>query len=244
MDKTPFIFSQELFQNFVNLLAELFNKKYDASKGEALANTTKSLEDNKVDKEEGKGLSTNDYTNEDKEKLDSLDAGAEKNVITGIYYKNSENLLPVENGYVTVPGVSEEDLPKTLPNPRTLYVYKDSNYNSNYGTSSPSLFYDGATIQSLTAHELFSSKIYSLLPENWNAKQYKITVSGLDINSLIFVSPRPDYMEEYAESGIKAVTYSKNQLNLSCDETPTTRIDIQVIFSSTTRDSDGTPTYL
>lgn len=28
--------------------------------------------DNKVDKEDGKGLSTNDYTNEDKEKLNSL----------------------------------------------------------------------------------------------------------------------------------------------------------------------------
>lgn len=34
----------------------------------------------KVDKEAGKGLSTNDYTNADKTKLDGIEAGAEKNV--------------------------------------------------------------------------------------------------------------------------------------------------------------------
>lgn len=35
---------------------------------------------NKVDKVEGKGLSTNDYTDEDKEKLSSIEEGAQKNV--------------------------------------------------------------------------------------------------------------------------------------------------------------------
>ena len=35
----------------------------------------------KVDKEEGKGLSENDFTDEDKDKLDSVEAGAQENVI-------------------------------------------------------------------------------------------------------------------------------------------------------------------
>ena len=38
----------------------------------------------KVDKVSGKGLSTNDYTTEDKTKLASIDAGAQANVITGV----------------------------------------------------------------------------------------------------------------------------------------------------------------
>lgn len=38
----------------------------------------------KVDKVTGKGLSTNDYTNADKQKLDGIAAGAQVNTITGV----------------------------------------------------------------------------------------------------------------------------------------------------------------
>lgn len=232
MDKTPFIFSQELFQNFVNLLAELFNKKYDASKGEALATAAKSLEDNKVDKEEGKGLSTNDYTDEDKEKLDSLDVGAEKNVITGIYYKNSKNLLPVdENGYVTVPGVSEEDLPKTLPNEYPINVYNDA------ATSAVS--YDGSEIQTLSAYSLFRKAVIKLDSNLWNSKTYIAPVENLHFDSIMFVSPSPHYMSVYAECGIKAEVIYTGQIHFSCLETPTKDIDVYLIYSSPPRDSDG-----
>lgn len=232
MDKTPFIFSQELFQNFVNLLAELFNKKYDASKGEALAITTKSLEDNKVDKEEGKGLSTNDYTDEDKEKLDSLDVGAEKNVITGIYYKNSENLLPVENGYVTVPGVSEDDLPTVLPNEYPINVYNDD--------ASAVVSYNGAEAQTLTAYSFFKAIVIKLLAARWNSKTYIAPIENLHIDSILFVSPSPNNMSAYAEYGIKAEVIYSGQLHFSCLETPEEDIFVYVVYSSPPRESDGT----
>lgn len=45
--------------------------------------------------EEGKGLSTNDYTNEEKEKLTNLPAGAEENVIVGITVNGTE-IVPTE----------------------------------------------------------------------------------------------------------------------------------------------------
>ena len=45
---------------------------------------------NKVDKIEGKGLSTNDYTNEEKEKLASISAGAQRNTIEHIFLNDNE----------------------------------------------------------------------------------------------------------------------------------------------------------
>lgn len=46
---------------------------------------------NKVDKEEGKRLSTNDFTNELKEKLNGIEANAQVNTITGVKGDNEEN---------------------------------------------------------------------------------------------------------------------------------------------------------
>lgn len=47
----------------------------------------------KVDKVEGKDLSTNDYTDEDKQKLDDIEDGAQENVIEHIFF-NDEEILP------------------------------------------------------------------------------------------------------------------------------------------------------
>lgn len=49
---------------------------------------------NKVDKEAGKGLSSNDFTNDEKTKLAGIAAGAEVNIISGITL-NGEPLVPV-----------------------------------------------------------------------------------------------------------------------------------------------------
>lgn len=47
--------------------------------------------DSKVDKEAGKGLSTNDYTTEDKEKLGGIEAGAQKNVAADSVFNPSSS---------------------------------------------------------------------------------------------------------------------------------------------------------
>lgn len=54
----------------------------------------------KVDKEEGKGLSSNDYTDEDKAKLDSLEPGGEANVIETV--KRNGTALPVTDKAVDI----------------------------------------------------------------------------------------------------------------------------------------------
>lgn len=52
----------------------------------------------KVDKEDNKGLSTNDYTNEDRTKLAGIDAGAQVNTIEHVYYNDSEVYPTTVNG--------------------------------------------------------------------------------------------------------------------------------------------------
>lgn len=61
---------------------------------------------NKVDKETGKGLSTNDYTTAEKTKLSGIEAGAEVNIIEGIEV-NGTLITPDGNRVVdiTVPTV-------------------------------------------------------------------------------------------------------------------------------------------
>ncbi len=56
---------------------------------------------NKVNVEAGKGLSTNDYTNEDKEKLQGIASGAQANVIEVVKINNEA--LPISGKAVNIP---------------------------------------------------------------------------------------------------------------------------------------------
>lgn len=66
------------------------------------------IDDTKVDKVDGKQLSTNDYTTEEKNKLASIESGANKTVVDDTLSSTSEN--PVQNKVVT----TEIDSIKTL----------------------------------------------------------------------------------------------------------------------------------
>lgn len=55
----------------------------------------------KVDKIPGKGLSSNDYTNEEKQKLEGIEAGADVNIIEGIQ-KNGSDLTPNNSKKVNI----------------------------------------------------------------------------------------------------------------------------------------------
>lgn len=61
---------------------------------------TDDVADGKVDKEEGKGLSENDFTDEDKEKLDDIEDGAQENIIEVV--KRNGVALPVANKTVDI----------------------------------------------------------------------------------------------------------------------------------------------
>lgn len=64
---------------------------------------TKTEVNNKVDKEDGKGLSTNDYTTEDKSKLAGIAAGAQVNVIESIKVNGSVQSIEEKAVDIKVP---------------------------------------------------------------------------------------------------------------------------------------------
>ncbi|MBQ2644276.1 hypothetical protein IJG14_01720 [bacterium] len=69
----------------------------------AQENASDALEglDDKVDKETGKGLSTNDFTNSDKTKLDSVEANAQENIIESVSVNGTE-ITPDANKNVNI----------------------------------------------------------------------------------------------------------------------------------------------
>ena len=58
----------------------------------------------KVDAEEGKGLSSNDFSSEEKEKLEGIEAGAQRNVPVPVKVSELEN----DSGYQTEEQVAEK----------------------------------------------------------------------------------------------------------------------------------------
>ena len=62
-----------------------------------ITNLTDNL-NNKVDKEEGKGLSSNDYTTEEKQKLSEIENNAQRNIIEHVYVNGFEALPTVIDG--------------------------------------------------------------------------------------------------------------------------------------------------
>lgn len=64
--------------------------------------------DNKVDKVQGKGLSTNDFSNEDKTKLGNIASGAQVNVLEGI--KVNGVAQTISDKYVNLTTISNAEI--------------------------------------------------------------------------------------------------------------------------------------
>lgn len=98
---------------------------------DTVSQTSQSLE-NKVDKVEGKGLSTNDFTTEEKDKLGGIESGAQKNIIEGISV-NGQTQTPTSKVVdITVPTkVSDlindsEFIDKTVSNLANYYLKSET----------------------------------------------------------------------------------------------------------------------
>jgi hypothetical protein len=100
-------------------LSILETQKVDLSGFATITSVTAGL-DTKVDKVTGKGLSTNDYTTDEKNKLAGIDIGAQVNVIERI----------------TVGGVAQTITDKTvdltIPNPDLTNYYTKDEINTNF----------------------------------------------------------------------------------------------------------------
>lgn len=96
-----------------------------------------SLDNNKVDKQDGKTLSSNDYTDDEKNKLASIQSGAEQNIqsdwnesdkTSDAYIKNKPTKLPANGGDSdTVNGHTvDSDVPVNAKFTDTVYIHPDS----------------------------------------------------------------------------------------------------------------------
>lgn len=63
--------------------------------------------DKKVDKVEGKGLSSNDFTDVDKQKLDAIENGAEKNKVTSVNGMTGDVVIEAGGGNVDLSGYAK-----------------------------------------------------------------------------------------------------------------------------------------
>lgn len=70
----------------------------------------------------------------------------------------------------------------------------------------------------------------TLLAANWAGNAQTVNVSGVNPDSVIFVSPEPstDNYTAYVESAIRCVSQAKGTLTFQCEATPTTNISANV----------------
>lgn len=87
---------------------------------------TKAALDQKVDKVSGKGLSTNDYTDAEKQKLNGIASGAQVNVIEGVQVNGTDLPVSGKKVNVTVP-TKTSDI-----NNDSGFITKDVNDLTNY----------------------------------------------------------------------------------------------------------------
>lgn len=123
--------NEELTFNYTfEQMCDLFDKinSSEVFTNEEKQNITKALDlaENSVPKEEGKGLSTEDFTTAYKEKLDANIPALKKKTITGTttQYGNINTNIKQENGIVIIAQVNPEDGSATLGIP---FLYSNSN---------------------------------------------------------------------------------------------------------------------
>lgn len=103
-------------------------KKYlSQEKAQYIVGKTRELINEKVTKEEGKGLSTNDFTNDQKTKLENVEEGANKTVVDTAL--NAESTNPAQNKVVTEALGSKANLasPEFTGTPKVPTASEDSN---------------------------------------------------------------------------------------------------------------------
>ena len=128
----------------------------------------KTLFAGKVDKETGKGLSTNDYTTNEQTKLAGIDAGAEVNVIEGVTVNGTDATISSKKAAITVPTKTSD-----LTNDSNYITLNDVPPGSTASTTTPKM--DGTAA---TGSENAFARGDHVHPTD-TSRQAKITASGV-----------------------------------------------------------------
>lgn len=166
------------------------------------------LESNKVDKVSGKTLSSNDLTNDLKQKYDGY-TGAITEINNKILGKSSENdvdvsLIKKVSGRIVASSTQKDNLPISASSSQNLYFYPISNgkkYKLHGKVASSSTGYWGYSkelIDSVQSTTTIEGKLVDTTNPTDNSKPFDIVVdSALDYNYIVLCSAFDDcYVKE------------------------------------------------
>ena len=162
------------------------------------------LGDTKVDKEAGKGLSTNDYTNEEKAKLAGIEDGAHVNIIETVKVNGVElepDVRKAVNVSVPFQRISDEEKILTLTSAGTLY----SDFNVEYDSDAKKIFFYGKNESKLGEINAADFLVDGMLNEvevitSAGTKYLKFTFNT-DAGEKVLSVPLTDLVTIYSVSG-------------------------------------------
>ena len=162
------------------------------------------LGDTKVDKEAGKGLSTNDYTNEEKAKLAGIEEGAQANIIETVKVNGVElepDVRKAVNVSVPFQRISDEERMLTLTSAGTLH----SDFNVEYDSDAKKIYFYGKNESKLGEINAADFLVDGMLNEvevitSAGTKYLKFTFNT-DAGEKILSVPLTDLVTIYSVSG-------------------------------------------
>ena len=215
--------------------------------------------DNKVTKEDGKGLSTNDFTNAYKEKLESAETGSSEKLTVNVMentftYDGSEeqtiNVLPMNNTLDQV----IQNLPQTYSPDYYASRMILMPYNVSYDSHSNDgvMSYDNFHVESwcyVDIDELLDNKWYMPKPEIYyvqlvatnfdnSDKMCSVDVNGVSsdmLNQLVIPVPDDASFDAYYAANVRCILEGSGFLKFKADSVPTMDLDVKIMVIDTHR---------
>ncbi len=187
----------------------------------------------KVDAESGKGLSTNDYTTAEKQKLAGIAAGANNYVhpsthpasmITGLATVATSGSY---NDLTDKPNIAEEiDVDTTITEGGTNPVTGGAIYTALAGKA------DAGDIPAGLLQSAFHGTV-SLLSTGWTQGDddwysQTVTATGVTATAIVYVAFHPDSRSAFLDAGIYCSAQAANQLTFKAASQPESNISVNV----------------
>lgn len=164
--------------------------------------------DTKVDKKDGKGLSTNDYTSAEKTKLAGIATGANK-------YR-----LPVAGA--ALGGIKSGT---------DIAVDKSGNVSVGEGVvTSKKLANDSVTKEKIAAGATYTSVAVTLTVAGWSSNAQTVSVAGVTADNAIIVCAAPASLTAYGEAGVYCSAQAAEELTFTCTETPSADLIVNILM--------------
>ena len=208
----------------------------DSSVNPVQNKVVKAALDNKVDKVNGKDLSTNDYTNEDKNKLAGISAGAKANVQADWEENDSSSDAYIKNK-PTIPAsiTVDSELSSSSTNPVQNKIVKgalDNKVDKN-GTDS---------LMTADEHTKLGGMTAGAEPNKINSISLNGTNVAPDANKNVALTVITKAVNDLTNYYLKSETYTKTEINNIVTNVKNSHF--KVVSSLPTTDIDTTAIYL